>query len=256
MNDKLVHCLIAALLLAGCGGAKLEAGSKSQKGGPGDTLGRIDQNPRCEKDKGREVLLDLNQDGQPDVRKIYREGAAGEILICRDADLNFDGKWDLHVFFDPDTGLKKRDEVDLDYDGTMDIVTTFVGGKPIKQELDTNSDGLIDRVRFLDGNVPQRVEGDTDGDGRIDYWEYYEGGKLVRVGMDTTGDGRADTWNRDQETEDAVLTEEEAAPAEEEGAKEPKKAVAGGAVEEDPYGPAPAKAKTGKDSSGVEENPF
>jgi len=217
MKKLLFCCLAAPLCLAACGGAKVDAGSKYSAGAGADTLGRIDQNPRCEKGKGSEVLLDLDQDGKPDVRKIYQAGAENEVLICREADMNFDGVRDLFVFFDLETGQKKRDEVDLDHDGKVDIITTYIGGKPIKQELDTNSDSLIDRVRFLDGDVPQRVEGDTDGDGRIDYWEYYDGGRLLRIGMDTDGDGKADTWNRDQESEDAAI---EAAEDEEPDATE------------------------------------
>jgi hypothetical protein len=212
MMKKLMLCcwLAATFQLAGCGGAKVEAGSK-RNAGARDTLGRIDQNPRCEAVKGRETLLDLNQDGKPDVRKVHQPGPQGEVLVCREADMNFDGNKDIFVFFDPETGQKKRDEVDLDHDGMVDIITTYIGGKPIKQELDTNSDGLIDRVRFLDSEVPQRVEGDTDGDGRIDYWEYYEGGKLIRIGMDTDGDGKADTWSRDEETEQAANDSENSA---------------------------------------------
>jgi hypothetical protein len=217
MKKLLACCLAAPLGLAACGGAKVEAGSSKSAVNGANTLGRIDQNPRCEEGKGREVLLDLDQDGKPDVRKVYQGGSGSEVLICREADMNFDGIRDLFVFFDPETGQKKRDEVDLDHDGEVDIITTYIGGKPIKQELDTNSDALVDRVRFLDGDVPQRVEGDTDGDGRIDYWEYYEGGALLRIGMDTDGDGKADTWNRDQETENAAI---EAAEAEEPDAPE------------------------------------
>ncbi len=249
MTKKTVFVLLAAVLgSAACGGAKVKAGSKLSSANSGDTLGRIDQNPRCELDGGREVLLDLNQDGKPDVRKIYVSGPQGDMLSCREADLNFDGNRDFFVFFDSTTGQKKRDEVDLDHDGMVDIVTTYIGGNPIKQELDTNSDGLIDRVRFLDGDVPQRVEGDTDGDGRIDYWEYYDGGKLLRIGMDTDGDGKAETWSRDEESENAAAEaddEEEKAPEKEpekepkkEPEKEPEKAAGGGGgLDENPFGP-------------------
>jgi len=242
----LLGWLVLGLPVSACGGARFEAGTGAGAG-DGGRLGRIDQHPRCEASGGREVLLDLNQDGRFDVRKVYVSGPEGETLVCREADLNFDGKMDLFVFFDPETGQKRRDEVDLDFTGKVDIVTTYIGGKPIKQELDTNSDGRIDRVRFLDGEVPMRVEGDTTGDGRIDYWEYYEGGKLIRIGMDTTGDGRADTWNRDQETEDAVY-------AEATGEGEPE----GGEQKAAGKGPGAAAQpeKPAKDVGTVDENPF
>jgi hypothetical protein len=187
------------ILAAGCGGAKVEAGKG--KGGKAKTgqLGRVDGNSRCEVGQGmREAMIDLNQDEVADVRKVYATRADSEILICREADLNFDGLKDIFVYFDEDGGMKS-DEVDLDFDGTIDIVTTYVDGKVVKQEIDTNSDAVIDRVRFFDEGVPARMEGDTDGDGKVDYWEYYQGGKLIRVGMDTDGDGRADNWSRDED---------------------------------------------------------
>ena len=210
---------ISLAALAGCGGAEVEVGGRTSEE-KGAKLGSFDENSRCEVGDGREVLVDLNQDEVADVRKVYRDGGDGELLACREADLNFDGTKDLFVFFDPETGEKKRDEIDLDYDGRIDVVTLFVEGKQIKQELDTNSDGKIDRVRYLDDEIPLRVEGDTDGDGRVDYWEYYEAGKLIRIGVDEDGDGTADDWNRDQETEEAALAEgdEGEGAADEEGA--------------------------------------
>ncbi len=188
--------IIAALILAGCGGAHKGTGAKhasrSRKGG----LGRIDEGRRCESKDGRESLVDLNQDDIPDVRKVYKTVGKDEVLVCREADMNFDGVKDIFVFFD-DQGQIIRDEVDLDYDHQIDIISTYAKGKVVKQEMDTNSDGLVDRVRHLKDNVPFRVEGDMNGDGRVDLWEYYEDGRLVRLGTDENGDGKADTWSRD-----------------------------------------------------------
>jgi hypothetical protein len=218
----LVLCAIA--LAAGCGGAKGKTGGKAGLGTAveGSGLERIDSNKRCEAGKNREALVDLNQDEKADVRKIYAKFGEGEVIICREADLNFDRKLDIFVYFD-ETGAIKRDELDLDYDGSIDIISMYAEGKVVKQEMDTNSNGVVDRVRFLEDGVPARVEGDTDADGRVDYWEYYEAGKLIRVGMDTDNDGRADTWNRD-----------EAVPADEAAEDEAAKGKAA-AAEDDPY---------------------
>ncbi len=224
-NIAVSLCLVA--LVAGCGGAK----GKVKAGTTGATstgkLGRIDEGSRCETGKGRrEVLVDLNQDGQPDVRKVYVDSQDGETLSCREADLNFDNTKDLFVFFD-ELGNPTRDEVDLDFDGQVDIISTYAKGKIVKQNIDSNSDGMVDRVRFLEDDVPIRVEGDQNGDGQVDYWEYYEAGKLIRVGEDRDGDGRADQWARDDEAERSADEEEAEAPAaeaedkpEEEGAEE------------------------------------
>lgn len=208
MKILLTGCL-AALLIAGCGGAKGKTGGKTAGDGSAAVLGRIDEGARCETKDRRESLVDLNQDGVADVRKVYMTKADVEILVCREADLNFDSIKDMFMFFGED-GLITRDEIDLDYDGNIDIISTYAKGKVIKQEIDTNSDGLVDRLRYLENDVPIRVEGDTDGDHRIDYWEYYEAGKLVRIGFDEDGDGRADSWSRDSEAETATLDSEDA----------------------------------------------
>jgi hypothetical protein len=170
----------------------------------------IAENTRCQVGKDREALVDLNQDETADVRKIYAKRGDSEVIVCREADLNFDGNLDIFVFFD-EQGAIKRDELDLDYDGLIDIISLYASGKVVKQELDTNSDRRVDRVRVLADNLPTRVEGDTNADGKVDYWEFYDGGRLIRVGMDVDKDGRADVWNRD-----------DAEPKPEEAEAEPK----------------------------------
>jgi hypothetical protein len=189
--------IAAAALAAGCGGtAAGKIGGRSAKGEESGPMRLIAENTRCQVGKDREVLVDLNQDGNADVRKIYAKHGDSEVIVCREADLNFDGNLDIFVYFD-EQGAIKRDELDLDYDGLIDIISLYAAGKVVKQELDTNSDHRVDRVRVLVDNVPTRVEGDTNADGKVDYWEFYEGGRLVRVGMDVDKDGRADVWNRD-----------------------------------------------------------
>ena len=194
------------MLVCACGGAEKEGGKAGLKR-PEGPLGRIDERARCDAKEGREVLVDLNHDGVPDVRKVYKTVNDDEVMVCREADLNFDGTKDMFVFYD-DSGQIIRDECDLDFDKRIDIIATYAKGQVVKKELDTNSDGLVDRVRYLQNDMPIRSEGDRDGDGRVDIWEYFAGGKLVRVGTDDDGDGKADTWSRDGETESAFEEEE------------------------------------------------
>ena len=237
------------LLLTACGGTdKKVVSSDAAKGGP---LGRIDEGARCDTKDGREALVDLNQDDVPDVRKVYRTVGDTEVLICREADMNFDGIKDIFVFFD-DQGSVIRDEVDLDYDKQIDIISTYAKGKVIKQEMDTNSDGMVDRVRHLKDDLPFRVEGDMNGDGRIDLWEYYEDGKLVRLGTDDDGDGRADSWSRDNE--DRPTEQEKADEAPQEGdtdgeATEPAEASADAQPSETSTPEAPAPQKDNNEAS-------
>ena len=242
---KLVFVLLLTSLLTACGGADKKVVS-SQDAPKGGTLGRIDEGTRCDKKDGREALIDLNQDDVPDVRKVYKTVGETEVLVCREADMNFDGVKDIFVFFD-DQGVIIRDEVDLDYDKQIDIISTYAKGKVIKQEMDTNSDGIVDRVRHLKDGQPFRVEGDMNGDGRIDLWEYYEDGKLVRLGTDDDGDGRADSWSRDADSKSAGQEEAEQGDTEaSEEANEPAEASAEPPPAEasTPDTPAPQKEKT------------
>jgi len=223
MNRMLLASCAVVAIAAGCGGATAKTGGNAGIGTAveGANLERIDSNKRCETGANREVLVDLNQDEKADVRKIYAKYLDGEAVVCREADLNFDRKLDIFVYFD-ETGAIKRDDLDLDYDGVIDIISYYAAGKVVKQELDTNSNGVVDRVRFLDEGIPTRVEGDTDGNGQVDYWEYYDAGKLIRVGMDTDGDGRADTWNRDEAEPPSEATASEATAASDEKADDGK----------------------------------
>lgn len=194
-----ITIFVLAGLMAACGGA----GSRSGKGKTGHAAGRkglgsMDEGARCEAKDGRESLVDLNQDDVPDVRKVYKTVGDNEVLVCREADLNFDGVKDWFVFFS-DTGQITRDEADLDFDKGIELITTYAKGKAVKQEYDTNSDGLVDRVRYLQDGMPIRLEADRNGDGKVDEWEYYQDGKLVRVGTDDDWDGKADSWWRDNE---------------------------------------------------------
>jgi hypothetical protein len=190
-----------AIFALGCGGAKSETSTSDDAAKKDGKLQRIDDRSRCDTEGRIESLVDLNQDDTPDVRKVYISTNDSKVLICREADLNFDGIKDIFMFFD-ERGQITSDEIDLDYDGKIDIISTYAKGKVMKQEIDTNSDGIVDRVRALENDLPVRVEGDTDGNGQVDYWEYYAAGRLMRVGYDEDGDGRADRWLRDENPED------------------------------------------------------
>ena len=195
---KAVVFWVALFAATGCGGAEVKVGAKT--GGDGEHMGRIDSNSRCELGDGmREALVDLNQDKNPDVRKVYAQRGEGEVLVCREADLNFDGLKDIFYYFDED-GAPKRDEVDLDYDGVIDIVSTYASGKVVKQELDTNSDAQIDRVRFLEDGLPsapggghgrgtaRSTTGSTTRRASSSAWEWT---RTVTAGRTTGNRGRA-----------------------------------------------------------------
>lgn len=188
---------LGASSLGGCKGTTNGA-TKDPTTGP-DKAQRPEDRSRCNTAGKRVVKLDLNQDKQPDVWKLYRTkvegGARVDILTCKERDLNFDGRKDVWYYYDDD-GNVRMEEMDLDFDGRIDLVTYRRGGKLIRQEMDTNHDGKIDVWKRYEEEVLVRIERDTKFNGKVDYWEYYEGGQLDRIGYDEDGDGVVDRWAR------------------------------------------------------------
>jgi len=184
-------------IVCGCGGGEAQR-SKPKTGPSGFQVSKEDRS-RCDRKNKKVVPLDLNQDQEPDVWKIYmaktENGAKVDVLSCKEQDLNFDGRRDIWIYYD-DVGNRQMEEMDLDFDGKVDLVTIRRGGKVIRKELDTNYDGRPDILQHFEEEVLVRVERDSNTNGKIDYWEYYEGGDLDRVGYDKDGDGRPDEFDR------------------------------------------------------------
>jgi len=70
-----------------------------------------------------EVDRDSNFDGVPDVREYYDRG----LLVRRESDRNFNNQIDLIEDFDAGTRQHVRSVVDLDDDGTADLLVLFQG---------------------------------------------------------------------------------------------------------------------------------
>lgn len=172
--------------------------------------------------------LDLNYDTIADVRKVYatvtKYDIEKEVIVCREADLNFDGKKDIIRYFS-DEGRPLREELDMDFDGRIDVVNYFENGKIVKQEMDTNWDGLVDIWNYFADQKLVRSERDSNKDGKPDVWEHYTDGELKRIGYDVDGDGKVDRWERSDEDEEVAEkpepeTEEESEEGEGESEEE------------------------------------
>lgn len=74
-----------------------------------------------------EVDVDSNFDGRPDIEEYYERG----VLVRRESDRNFNGQADLIEEFDAETHGQTRSVVDIDYDGTADLLVLFRDGRPI-----------------------------------------------------------------------------------------------------------------------------
>jgi hypothetical protein len=209
---------IAALVPA-CGGQQKQPANPSAdlKVSQSDFGAKFDRS-RCD-DKGKQVVsLDANGDGKPDVIKLFQPGTQDghtiQQLVCKQTDLDFDGKIDLVQYYGPG-GELFMDEYSMDYSGKFNGRTFYQEGKKVRAEKDMNFDGKPDYFEFYEGGKLVRVERDRSGNGKIDEWQYYEGGHLDRIGYDTTGSGRVDKWERNPEgaSEGSVAQEGGSAPA-------------------------------------------
>ena len=147
---------------------------------------------------------DANKDGRPDIinvlKKIHKkEGSKREFdlqLHVKMMDLNRDGNIDVWRFYD-DKGAVVKEEVDLDFDGRIDVVNYYVGGVIRRKEFDVRFDERTDRWKHYDEEgVLILLEEDRNNNGSPDYWEHYTKGVLERIEKDTSGDGKPDMFQR------------------------------------------------------------
>jgi len=73
------------------------------------------------------VAIDTNFDGRSDVHEYYERGA----LIRRESDRNFNDRVDLIQEFDATTREAVRAVMDVDFDGTADLLVLFQDGRPV-----------------------------------------------------------------------------------------------------------------------------
>jgi len=219
----LITALALLVPLAGCAGSKKDA--KSAEGAATGLDLKGVGGERCDASKeGREISeYDATGDGRPDVRKVLLSIGEGVdarlVMICREADVDGDGRKDVIRYYD-DNGRSLREEADRNFDGKMDLAVIFQNGKIVRKEVDENNDGKIDTRIFFEKELPLRAERDLSGkstasEWRPDRWEYYENGVMVRMGTDLDGDARVDRWDRNAAASAKAEEEQKAANAEE-----------------------------------------
>lgn len=184
---------LAALGLVGAGAVSASGCGGESSGGVKAAMAErqrpsVIEHEACDEGGHRVEPVDVNNDGKPDIRKVFD----GQTEICRITDLNRDGHPDLFEYFDKEGQLRRR-EFDFGDNGVVNQVDTYEGGKLARRELDTTNHGRIDTWDTFDPATGARVkrERDSTGDGRIDQWWAYEGDR-VTILMDRNGDGLPD----------------------------------------------------------------
>jgi hypothetical protein len=155
----------------------------------------------CDESGNRVDVLDSNNDGKTDIKRMYDKKSGVE--VCRIVDLNHDGKPDLFEYFDA-SGVVRRREYAYDDSGSVNAIEYYEGGKLARREYDTTGQHRIDTWDFFDTSkppspktgrpVPVRRERDTNGNGVVDQWWVWDGDKIT-ISVDKTGDGKPDPEN-------------------------------------------------------------
>jgi hypothetical protein len=73
------------------------------------------------------AAFDTNFDGRSDVQEYYEHGA----LVRRESDRDFNDRVDLIQEFDARTSESRRSVIDVDFDGTADLLILFQDGRPV-----------------------------------------------------------------------------------------------------------------------------
>lgn len=150
---------------------------------------------------------DINKDKQPDIINVFKKMPSesekkGEIILqiyVKMMDLNRDTKIDVWRYFD-ENGAVSKEEIDLDFDGKIDVADYYVNGIVRKKEIDFQFDEKTDTWKSYDEKgILILIEVDQSGEGTPDYWEFYANGVLERIEKDTDDDGKADIFKRSQD---------------------------------------------------------
>ena len=170
-------------MAAGCGGKK-SAESASDVRAQRATEIALE---KCDVTSKAAEAVDANGDGKPEVVSVKEGGR----VVCRTADLNFDGKTDRTTYYDA-AGKVRRIESDYDRDGLVDELAFFEGGVLKEKHRATTMNGKLDTWEFFEKDQVVRTERDENGDGFIDQWREYPSRGCPLIHVDTDGDGRPD----------------------------------------------------------------
>jgi hypothetical protein len=193
----LVVVACAPLAAFACGGNEQASGVADAKlpAGASRNLGHED----CSESGNKVELLDTNNDGKPDIRRVFDKRSGHE--LCRVVDLNHDGKPDLYEYYDASGTLRRR-EYCYDDTGVVNAVEVYQQGKLSQREYDTAGQHKIDTWDWFDTSAPVdaktgrpahpiRRERDTTGSGHVDQWWTWNGDQ-VSIAVDSNGDGKPD----------------------------------------------------------------
>ncbi|WP_437291644.1 hypothetical protein [Sorangium sp. So ce406] len=107
------------------------------------------------------------------------------------------GERDTAIVHEPcEKDSASAEKVDVNGDGTPDIIHVKKDGREVCRVVDLNLDGAIDAFIYYDARgAERRRESDFDRDGRADEIAHYERGAVVLKERETNFDDKLDTWD-------------------------------------------------------------
>lgn len=165
-----------------------------------DTKAKAETNPTIRELKlqdylahlsGEQMLekMDSSGKGTPDIFVVFKKlENGGRQLEMQLFDLNRDNKIDLAKHFE--NAKMTRTEMDLDYDGVVDVVSLY-DTKTGEIQKKVQADGSTNIWKFYFKNELRKKEVDRNQDGKPDMWVYYRNGKILRTEIDQNFDGKA-----------------------------------------------------------------
>jgi hypothetical protein len=107
-------------------------------------------------------------------------------------DADEDGKPEQIRFFDPESMVLLRSEQDSNFDGVLDIWSTYEAGRLVARVRDTNDDAEADVWEHYENDRMTHRTIDRDRNGVADAFYQYAGGILVEERHDANNDGSVD----------------------------------------------------------------
>jgi hypothetical protein len=107
-------------------------------------------------------------------------------------DADEDGKPEQIHYFDPESMVLLRKEQDSNFDGALDIWSTYEAGKLVSRVRDTDDDAEADVWEHYENDRMTHRTIDRDRDGVADAFYQYAGGILVEERHDANNDGSVD----------------------------------------------------------------
>src|SRR5688572_17050759 len=129
-NSRTCLLLLGSALLAACSSSP-NKGAEMVSAAPNAVPAPLVNREKCNAQGKNVVTGDTNLDKKPDVWKFFKSADIGgtrtDVLVCKQVDLNHDGKIDLVNYYDDRGALMEMEEADLDLDGRFDLTVYYSG---------------------------------------------------------------------------------------------------------------------------------